>query len=128
MVPLHAHSIAVCTRPCQNGGQCAAPNVCTCRSGWTGAQCERGMLVAYLGAAMAIASHNQTYGSVSARLSTTTYCRPRRFELSTIRVTSESGGVNDNTRKCWTNDKHDKEKTAKRKPFPRPRKVKKAAI
>ena len=41
--------------------------------------------------------------SISARLSTTTYC-PRCFELSTIHVTSESGGVNGNTRK-WFNQR-----------------------
>jgi len=36
------HSTAVCTRPCRNRGQCSAPNVCTCPSDWTGAQCEQG--------------------------------------------------------------------------------------
>jgi len=56
--------------------------------------------------------------SVNAQLSTTTYCRPQHFELSTIRVTSESSGVNGNTRKWFDHDMHDKErKWQKGRPF-----------
>jgi len=33
-------SLAVCERACENGGLCIAPNVCSCRTGWTGAYCE----------------------------------------------------------------------------------------
>lgn len=32
--------IAICNRTCENGGLCIAPDVCSCRSGWIGAQCE----------------------------------------------------------------------------------------
>jgi len=48
-------------------------------------------------------------------LSTTTYC-PQHFELLTIRVTSESGGVNGNTRKWVDYRMNDKERQKKR-PF-----------
>ncbi|XP_035713411.1 protein kinase C-binding protein NELL2 isoform X3 [Folsomia candida] len=30
----------VCNRTCENGGFCIAPNVCSCRSGWTGDLCQ----------------------------------------------------------------------------------------
>lgn len=33
---------AECSPPCQNGGQCVAPNVCLCPVGWTGPQCAEG--------------------------------------------------------------------------------------
>ena len=32
----------ICSRPCLNGGNCTAPNTCTCDEGWTGMQCEAG--------------------------------------------------------------------------------------
>ena len=31
---------AVCEQPCQNGGQCVAPNQCSCRLGFKGPYCE----------------------------------------------------------------------------------------
>ena len=31
---------AVCDQPCQNGGQCVAPNQCKCRLGFIGDHCE----------------------------------------------------------------------------------------
>ena len=33
---------ATCSNPCQNGGNCTAPDTCTCDMGWTGVQCEEG--------------------------------------------------------------------------------------
>ncbi|XP_062996843.1 latent-transforming growth factor beta-binding protein 4 isoform X2 [Elgaria multicarinata webbii] len=39
---------AVCTPRCQNGGQCKAPQRCTCRPGFTGPRCGRTALVATL--------------------------------------------------------------------------------
>ena len=38
----HKHlSAAVCTPPCQHGGLCVAPNICSCLGNWTGSQCEQ---------------------------------------------------------------------------------------
>ena len=34
---------AVCTSPCQNGGNCTSPDTCYCVVGWTGMQCETGL-------------------------------------------------------------------------------------
>lgn len=31
----------MCTPPCQHGGLCTGPNVCSCSGNWTGAQCEQ---------------------------------------------------------------------------------------
>ena len=32
---------AICTRTCKNGGECAHPEQCVCRSNWTGPTCEQ---------------------------------------------------------------------------------------
>lgn len=32
--------LAECTKDCQNGGQCTAPDICTCVPGFTGKYCE----------------------------------------------------------------------------------------
>ena len=38
--------LAICTPGCQNGGECVAPNQCSCTSGmWTGNQCEEGNIM-----------------------------------------------------------------------------------
>ena len=34
---------AVCPAGCFNGGNCSAPGICTCSSGWTGNECRQGM-------------------------------------------------------------------------------------
>lgn len=34
---------AECSPACENGGQCVAPNVCACPTGWTGPQCAEGL-------------------------------------------------------------------------------------
>ena len=39
----YIHFPAICEQSCLNGGTCTAPDVCTCRSGWTGSRCERGV-------------------------------------------------------------------------------------
>lgn len=31
----------VCSNPCQNGGQCVAPDICQCPEGWRGSHCEQ---------------------------------------------------------------------------------------
>ena len=37
---------AICMQGCQNGGECVAPNQCSCPSGrWTGNQCEEGSII-----------------------------------------------------------------------------------
>ena len=39
---------AVCSKPCQNGGECIAPNECSCPSGWSGDACnERKYIAVY---------------------------------------------------------------------------------
>jgi len=35
---------AVCSPPCQHGGNCTVPNNCSCTTGWTGQLCERGTI------------------------------------------------------------------------------------
>ncbi|CAF4378652.1 unnamed protein product, partial [Rotaria magnacalcarata] len=30
----------ICTSPCQNGGNCTAPSVCTCPTTFNGSVCE----------------------------------------------------------------------------------------
>ena len=37
--------IAVCSTGCYNGGNCTAPEVCTCPSEWTGNDCRQGTYV-----------------------------------------------------------------------------------
>jgi hypothetical protein len=32
---------ATCSRPCENGGVCVAPELCQCPSGWTGVDCSQ---------------------------------------------------------------------------------------
>ena len=39
------HCKAVCSVGCFNGGNCTAPGVCTCPSGWTGSNCRQGTYV-----------------------------------------------------------------------------------
>ena len=34
--------VAICTPPCQNGGDCVAPGVCECPDVWNGLRCEDG--------------------------------------------------------------------------------------
>lgn len=34
---------AICVSPCRNGGVCVNPNVCACKSGFTGSTCQTGM-------------------------------------------------------------------------------------
>ena len=41
-VLLFCSCAAICTSPCQNGGSCSAPDICTCTVGWIGAQCNTG--------------------------------------------------------------------------------------
>ncbi|XP_043939120.1 epidermal growth factor-like protein 8 [Protopterus annectens] len=36
----HTCDIAVCYKPCQNGGTCVSPNSCQCRPGWGGKYCQ----------------------------------------------------------------------------------------
>lgn len=36
--------IAVCNPPCENGGRCVAPGVCSCAPEWEGLRCEQGKL------------------------------------------------------------------------------------
>lgn len=33
--------IALCKRPCQNGGKCTKPGICICDADYEGAQCEK---------------------------------------------------------------------------------------
>ena len=37
--------IAICTKACENGGTCTAPDNCSCVAGWTGPQCTNGINV-----------------------------------------------------------------------------------
>ena len=39
---LYVFTTATCSNPCQNGGNCTAPDTCSCDLGWTGVQCETG--------------------------------------------------------------------------------------
>ena len=34
--------LAVCDPECQNGGNCSAPDVCDCATGYVGDQCQTG--------------------------------------------------------------------------------------
>jgi len=34
--------LAVCEKPCKNGGLCAKPGLCSCKQGWTGLDCSEG--------------------------------------------------------------------------------------
>ena len=36
---------AVCDPPCENGGRCVAPGVCSCAPEWEGSRCEQGKLI-----------------------------------------------------------------------------------
>lgn len=36
-------SLAVCSPPCKNGGQCMRNNVCSCMQGYTGRKCEKSL-------------------------------------------------------------------------------------
>lgn len=35
-------STVVCTRHCENGGECVSPDVCKCKPGWYGPTCNSG--------------------------------------------------------------------------------------
>ena len=35
---------AICSSPCENGGECIAPETCACRRGYTGSTCQIGEL------------------------------------------------------------------------------------
>ena len=39
---------AVCAPACRNGGTCSSPNVCSCRSGWTGSICNQRKLICFI--------------------------------------------------------------------------------
>lgn len=39
------HFAAVCTQKCLHGGRCAFPDVCSCRTGYSGVKCEKKMQV-----------------------------------------------------------------------------------
>ena len=36
--------LAVCDTSCENGGTCTAPDTCECLDGYSGDQCENGMI------------------------------------------------------------------------------------
>jgi len=40
----HTFLTAICDPLCLNGGQCTAPGVCQCRSGWSGHHCQQGSI------------------------------------------------------------------------------------
>ena len=40
------HTTAICS-VCYNGGTCAAPENCSCTTGWTGSNCSIGMAVTW---------------------------------------------------------------------------------
>jgi len=40
-------SVAVCRDPCINGARCVDVDVCQCRHGYTGNNCEAGLLITY---------------------------------------------------------------------------------
>lgn len=35
--------IGICNPPCQQGGICVAPQLCKCKPGYYGEQCEKGL-------------------------------------------------------------------------------------
>ena len=35
------HIIAICLKPCENGGECVGPNQCSCAAGWEGQTCDQ---------------------------------------------------------------------------------------
>lgn len=39
---------AVCEPPCENGGHCVAPDVCSCLTEWKGDRCEQGILFMFI--------------------------------------------------------------------------------
>lgn len=41
------YNIAICNPSCRNGGVCSAPGHCSCRSGWDGSTCSRGVYCHY---------------------------------------------------------------------------------
>ena len=47
-MPMYLHYIllAICDPACENGGTCTAPNACECLEGYSGDQCEIGMVFA----------------------------------------------------------------------------------
>ena len=35
--------VAYCPQGCANGGTCTSPYACTCKTGWTGTDCTKGL-------------------------------------------------------------------------------------
>ena len=39
------YTAAYCSQGCYNSGKCTSPSICTCNTGWTGADCKIGLLI-----------------------------------------------------------------------------------